>query len=244
MRPTVDALAARTRVLTFSLADEPSSGAAFDPAKGFDSYVDQVRHALEQKNISRAVVCGVSYGGLVAATFAARHPDLTCALVLVSAIPPDWSPDARIRFYLRAPRLLAPLFMLASLRLFGEILAAAGSPLKAIRQGLQQAWTVLTHMFSPLRMARRARLLEGLTLVPEIRTIASPTLIVVGDTTRDRVVPVSRTLEYTTLIPQAQTVKIPRSGHLGCMTQPDVFADLVVTFVRAHTDLPQGDHRG
>ena len=245
MRRAVDALATGARVLTFSLADEPTAHAAFDPEHGFNSYVEQVRLALDQKGLSRAVICGVSYGGLVAATFAARHPDRTSALVLVSAIPPDWSPDARIRFYLRAPRLLVPLFMLASLRLFAEILSAAGSPQRAIQQGVRQAWTVLTHMFSPFRMARRARLIDGMALTEEVALVAAPTLIVVGEEGRDRVVPVARTLEYATLIPHARTVTISRSGHLGCMTRPDVFAALVLSFVREHAGTSaQGDHRG
>jgi hypothetical protein len=42
MAPAVDALAERCRVVTFSLADEPSSGFAADPARGIDNYLDQL----------------------------------------------------------------------------------------------------------------------------------------------------------------------------------------------------------
>ena len=116
MKPAIDALAQRCRVITFSLADEPTCGAAFDERRGIDSYVDQVREALDTAGIQRAAICGVSYGGLIAAAFAARLPDRVSSLVLVSAIPPSWTPDRRVRFYLRAPRLLSPLFCIASLR--------------------------------------------------------------------------------------------------------------------------------
>ena len=74
MQPGIDALATRTRAITFSLADEPSSGADFDDAAGFWSYVDQVRNALDQSGLDKAAICGVSYGGLIAAAFAARFP--------------------------------------------------------------------------------------------------------------------------------------------------------------------------
>ena len=94
MKPAVDALATRCRVLTFSLADERTCGASFDAAHGFDCYVDQIREAMDQAGISSAAICGVSYGGLIAAAFAARHPERTFALVLVSAIPPSWRPDS------------------------------------------------------------------------------------------------------------------------------------------------------
>lgn len=102
MKPTIDALAQRCRVLTFSLADEPSSGVRFDEAHGFASYVDQVRDALDAAGVRKAAICGVSYGGLIAATFAARYPDRTSSLVLVSALPARWMPNARVRFYLHA----------------------------------------------------------------------------------------------------------------------------------------------
>src|SRR5512139_1199728 len=84
MRPTVDALARHCRVLTFSLADEPSAAARFDQERGFDCYIDQIEEALDARGVDKATICGVSYGGLIAAAFAARHPDRTSGLVLVS----------------------------------------------------------------------------------------------------------------------------------------------------------------
>src|SRR5918992_3948588 len=124
MKPTIDVLAQRCRVVTFSLADEPACGGRFDEGHGFDCYVDQVREALDTAGIREATICGVSYGGLIAAAFAARYPERAESLVLVSALPPTWTPDSRVRFYVRAPRLLTPLFMVTSLRMYREIASA------------------------------------------------------------------------------------------------------------------------
>src|SRR5262245_63288442 len=74
MKPGIDALARRTRVITFSLADEPSSGAGFDDSAGFWSYVDQVRYALDQSGIDKDAICGVSYGGVFAGGIVGRFP--------------------------------------------------------------------------------------------------------------------------------------------------------------------------
>ena len=98
MRPAIDALAQRARVITFSLADEPSSGGRFDDTGGFWCYVEQVREALDAAGVARAAVCGVSYGGLIAAAFASRYPERAASLILVSALPPSWRPDNRVRF--------------------------------------------------------------------------------------------------------------------------------------------------
>ena len=48
MKPGIDALAQHGRVITFSLADEPSARARFDETAGIWSYVEQVREARVQ----------------------------------------------------------------------------------------------------------------------------------------------------------------------------------------------------
>ena len=233
MRPTVEALSSHCRVLTFSLADEPGCDAAFDESSGFDCYVQQVREALDQANVERAFICGVSYGGLVAAAFAARHPERTQGLILVSALPPRWKPDARVRFYLRAPRLLSPIFMVASLRLYPEIAAANDSAVAGMAAAVRHAANVLTHMFSPARMARRVRLLEHTDPGAALEILSVPTLVITGEEGLDRVVPVRLTEDYLRIWPHARHVTLRRTGHLGAITRPEAFLDAVLPFVHA-----------
>jgi len=221
MKPAIEALAGSCRVITFSLADEPSSGGPLDENRGFDDYVDQVRDALDAAGLHKATICGVSYGGLIAAAFAARHPDRTSSIVLVSALSPAWKPDVRVRFYLRAPRVLAPLFMLASVRMYREIAAASDGVAAGVVAAVRLAWRCSTPMFSPYRMARRVRLLEAFDFAAAFSsTTASqtPALIITGEPTLDRVVPVSITHEYLRWWPGAP------------MTRPIDFAELVVPF--------------
>ena len=234
MRPGVEALAERCRVITFSLCDEPSSGGRFDERSGFASYVDQVRDALDQCGLETAAICGVSYGGLIAAAFAARHPERASALVLVSALPPTWAPDARVRTFMRAPRLMAMLFWLGSpFRLHREIAAAVPRRLARLRISLAYGWCVLANRPGATRMSHRVQLL--LALGPtDLSGLRTPTLVVTGEPALDRVVPVHATLEYATLIPHAHVVTLERTGHVGFVTRPLAFADLVVPFVTAH----------
>jgi 3-oxoadipate enol-lactonase/4-carboxymuconolactone decarboxylase len=231
MEPGIDVLARQCRVITFSLADEPSCGARFDDTRGFCCYVDQVRDAMDAAGVDHATICGVSYGGLIAAAFAARHPDRTASLLLVSAIPPSWTPNRRVRFYLRAPRLLSPLFIVMSVRLYREVAAAYEGLVAGLVPALAHAARVLTHMFSPLRMARRVHLLERLHLQGELAHVRVPTLIITGDPGLDAVVPVQATRSYTTLWPHAQLAILARTGHLGFITRPDEFARIAVPFV-------------
>jgi 3-oxoadipate enol-lactonase len=241
MRPAVDALAKRCRVITFSLADEPTCGARFDEATGFWCYVEQVAEAMDAVGLEQATICGVSYGGLIAAAFAARHPERVSALALVSAIPPSWTPDPRVRALIGSPRLMTPLFCIGSMRLVPEIVAARGGWIAGLLFSVRHGIRTLTNIFSPTLMARRVRLVENLGLEPEIRRIERPTLIVTGEVSMDRVVPVQMTHEYLRLLPQAKTATIPRTGHLGLVTRSDLFADLIADFA-GHT-VREGDRR-
>jgi pimeloyl-ACP methyl ester carboxylesterase len=233
MKPAVDALAARCRVITFSLADEPTCGGRFDPSDGFDSYVGQVKEAMDIAGLTSAVVAGVSYGGLIATAFTARYPERASGLVLVSAIPPQWEPNARVRFFMRAPLLLSPLFFIASLRMYKEIAAARSSVLQGMATGVRHALNALRHALSPTRMARRVRLLESMQLDRDLASLHIPTLVVTGEAELDNIVPVRLTEEYTRLWPHSERVTIARTGHIGLITRPDAFVAAVAPFVDA-----------
>jgi pimeloyl-ACP methyl ester carboxylesterase len=229
MRPAVDVLSKYCRVITFSLADEPTSGAHFDESAGIWSYVQQVHEAMDAAGIRTATVCGVSFGGLIASAFAARHADRVSGLVLASALPPSWKPDARALFFMRAPRLLSPLFCVASLRMCPEIFAAKGRwPGAAF--AVEHASTVLANMFSPRLMARRARMVASLDVEKELSRVRCPVLVMTGEPTLDRVVPVALTREYHRIWPHATEAVLQRTGHLGLITRPEEFAKLVSSF--------------
>lgn len=234
-RPAIDALARFGRVLTFSLAGEPGSGMQCNQRSLIDCYCDQIATAMTDTGLARASLCGISYGGLVAAVFAARYPERVSSLILVSALPPTWTPNRRVQTYLRLPRLCTPVFMLSSLRLATEIVSASPHLADACATSARHAWNVLTHFFSPVRMAGRISDLATLTLTDEVRQVTAPTLVLIGEPHLDLVVPVEATLDYVRLLPQAQVATLARTGHLGSITRPDAFAELVASFAGQHS---------
>jgi 3-oxoadipate enol-lactonase len=228
MAPAVDALAARCRVITFSLADEPSAECTAR-GTGFDAYVEQVARALDACGLERAVICGVSYGGLVAAAFARRYRDRVAGLALVSAIPPSWRPDGRAKFFMRSPNLLLPLFLLGSLRLYPEIAAAYDGVLRGVWAAIRQGARSLAHFPAPSRMARRAATV-GDVQINGLASVHVPVLVVTGERGLDRVVPAELTAEYTRIWPHATAVTLERTGHLGLVTRPHEWAGIIERF--------------
>ena len=244
VKPGVDALAERCRVITFSLCDEPCSEARYDERDGFGCYLEQVRNAMDQAGLTHAAICGISYGGLIAAAFAARYPARTSSLILVSALSPSWTPNSRIRAYMNAPRLYAGLFWIGSpFRLYPEFTAALPNLFERARIGLAYGWRVIAHRPSARRMSLRAKLVTEASRI-DLSSVRAPTLIVTGEPALDRVVPVSTTHEYSTLIPHAQHVVLERTGHVGIVTRPHALADLVAPFVERSEGAPSTEaHR-
>jgi pimeloyl-ACP methyl ester carboxylesterase len=238
MRPAIEALAARGRVLTFSLADEPTSGGHFDPERGFWSYVDQVGEALDASGLQRAAICGVSYGGLIASAFAVRHPDRVTSLILVSALPPSWRPDSRVAFYTRRPWLRLPAFCVASLGIYREIAAAVDPPWRARTAAVRIGLNVLRHMLHPSRTARRVQLVDGVRIEADLARVQVPVLLVTGEDALDGAVPPRLTREYLGIWPHARSETLARTGHLGLVTRPAAFAALVSEFVAEHAGSP------
>ena len=235
MSPAVDALAARCRVVSGSLAGDRGSLRPIDPTRGFDGYLEWADELLDRAGLTQVAVCGVSYGGLVALHYAAYRPERVESLILASTPSPGWKPDCRIERYLRAPRLMSPVFALSSpFRLYPEIAHAFPNP-------FARAWFALTHLhrvtrypFAPTNMAERVRLLEGVDFLSDCRRVNAPTLVVTGAQGLDRVVPVESTRQYLEAIPGATYAQIDDTGHIGLVTRPEPFAEVVGRFVATH----------
>ena len=236
MRPTVDALARRLRVAAYSLPGEPENVPPF-AARSFDDLVRQALNVMTRAGMRQAAVCGTSYGGLIAAALAARAPDRVSALILVSALPPDFEPDDRIRRCAEHPLLMAPAFLAgAPGRALPEIRRAR--PRDWVRCALGMGLEAVRAPQSPVRMASRLRLLHGQDLVAECRRITVDTLVLTGDDDLDLVVPPALSRRYLRLIPGARHECCAGTGHFGLVTRPDDFAARVQHFIhtRRHHD--------
>lgn len=231
MRPAVDALAKHHRVVTFSLCDERSSPFPCDPARAFDNYVDQVGLAMDRAGIDRAVIAGVSYGGLIATEFAARHPERVQALALVNALHSSWEPNDQQRRYLNSPILMSPMFVAtAPTRNRPEMVAALPSIASRLKFALKTGAQVLMAPASPSRMARRISWAKAHHFA-DPHAVKAPVLVLTGEADLDRIVPVDVTRRYLNEFDEAEHVVLQRTGHLGLVTRPDAFATVLEGFV-------------
>jgi pimeloyl-ACP methyl ester carboxylesterase len=222
VRPAIEALAASYRVLTFALGPECS----------IESDVARVCRELDDRRLDQAVVCGISFGGLIALRFGATQPARTRALVLASPPGPGTKLRPSHRIYTQWPYVFGPLFLAETpFRVRREVKRAL--PLRSERWSFyrSQLRTFLTAGASLQDIARRARLMEELDTAADCRSVVAPTLIVTGEPALDWVVPVKHTTEYLRLIRGARHVVLEGTGHLGAITRPAVFAAAITRFL-------------
>jgi pimeloyl-ACP methyl ester carboxylesterase len=231
MRPAVMALAKHHRVISFSLCDERTSPFPCEPEKAFENYISQVEMALDRAGIARAVIAGVSYGGLIATEFAARNPERVSALVLANALHSSWQPDSRQQRFLESPIRSVPMFLAgAAGRARAELIAALPTFAERMRFTVVQGARVVLAPGSPAKMARRVVWARAHRFA-DPHGVSRPTLIVTGEPELDRVVPVDVTCRYLDDFAGAEHVVLPRTGHNGLVTRPDAFAGVLERFV-------------
>lgn len=230
--PTVDALASLGRVFTYSLADEPTSGFAWQASLGFENYVRQLDDVVRGTGIDRPLLVGVSYGGAIVTEYAARHRHEVGGLVVASAPPPGWLP-ARARRYMAAPVLMTPVFLLgAPFRTYPEVRAAFPNGRDRWRFMSAHGRRVAAAPTSPLRMVRRLRWLDQLSFATT-EPLDVPAMIVTGEDALEKVVPPAATRQYARWLPQAPIVTLACTGHLGSVTRKREFTDCVEKVLRA-----------
>ena len=83
-------------------------------------------------------------------------------------------------------------------------------------------------------MAARVTLQQEIDFAPDCANVKAPTLVLTGEDHLDKIVPPEVTRRYQELIPGAQCVRLERSGHIGLLTQPARFAEIVTGFMNAN----------
>jgi pimeloyl-ACP methyl ester carboxylesterase len=233
MTPTVEALASRFRVGTYSLCGEPGAPPLQPSFDGDLARLDDVCRALGPEPV---VLVGVSFGGRIAVRYAAAHPDRVRALVLASAPGPGFTlPPTQARWVAR-PRLSLPAFVLtAPGRARPEQRHLFPSWTDRLRFSLRMLRHVLFAPMSSTRAAQRIRLALADDVATPARAVRVPTLLVTGEDGLDKLVPPESTRQYRGCIAHTEVARLDGTGHMGVITRAPLFASLVGRFVLGHS---------
>jgi 3-oxoadipate enol-lactonase len=235
MAPGLEALREHCRVISYSLCGDRGSGMALDGSLGFENYLRQLDDVYDRAGLTHAALCGVSYGGFIALRYAATRPERVRSLLLVSAPAPGWAPSPRQEWYLKHPRLSWPIFVVASpMRIWPEIVSAVPAWPRRVKFAVVHGVRVLLAPMVPSLAAGRVAAQQSEDFAADAESVRAPTLVITGEDGLDRVVPPAVSRRYVSMIPGARYEKLDGTGHIGMLTQPQRFADIVSRFVHAH----------
>lgn len=233
MEPSVEALAREYRVITASLPGEPGASMSFGDDADFDLFVQHLDAVLDASGVSTAILCGVSFGGLIALRYAARRSNRVRGLILVSTPGPRWRLNSSQRRYAAWPTLTSPMFAIGAVRRgWRELQVLFPSARARLSACVQTGWRVARAPAVPRRMSHRALLADRQDFEADCACVKVPTLVVTGERELDRVVPSHESMSYLDLIPGSRFQLFEQTGHLGTVLAPDRFAAIVSTFSR------------
>lgn len=224
-RGQVEPLARLGRVIVM---DGPGHGKS-EPAPRFmlEEHADALFDALGELGIRRAVIVGLSWGGMVGMRLALQHSDKVAGLALLDTSAEAESLSMRVRY-----------------RAYIAMHRRVGVPLAAFQK------VIAPRLFSPRTLVERPDLVEtayqrsmgfhreGLcrasiavvvhrkNVLPELARIRTPTLVMCG--TEDRSTPPEHSEKIASAIPHAKLVLLDGVGHMSTLEAPErVNAELV-----------------
>lgn len=206
-------------------------GSPLDSHFTVERAASHVASTLDELQVSRAILCGVSLGGYVALALARLRPTLLQALILADTRADADSPEARQKRDENSALIErdgTETFIEKSLaNLLGDTTRRERSEVVAqVREiGMSQSQNAIIAALGALRDRPDA--------TPHLAQISVPTLVLRGE--EDAVTPLQAMQDMADAIPGARFQAIPNAGHLSNIENPGAFNDAVAAFVREVT---------
>lgn len=184
-----------------------------------------VAELLDELRVQRAVVVGLSMGGLVAMELGLGHPERVAGLVLAATTAAPATPeDARAR--------RATAAQLESDGMLDHALDMAGRLFGARARRDPDIVEPVLHMMLRAQPAGAAAALRGRAERPDysqlLRGLAVPALVIAGE--EDAFASDEVVRQLVDALPDPEVLRLPGVGHMPNLEAPGAFDDAVRTF--------------
>lgn len=188
---------------------------------------DDVVATLDERGHRRAVVVGLSMGGMISQEVALRHPDRVAHLVLLGTRPPNPAyipPAADVTARMMSPPPAAQSLDEFFLQRWAGVTGPGFPTLhpEAVREMVRAIVARPTERAAVLDQARAIAAWHG---AHRLRHLDVPTSILHGDD--DPLIPVVNAMRLARLIPEARYHELPGVGHLVPYEAPAATVEVV-----------------
>jgi pimeloyl-ACP methyl ester carboxylesterase len=226
-----EALAARRRVIAIDARGFGESAPGLGGRFSVDDLADDVAALLDELDVRRATLLGMSMGGYAALAFAARHGTRLERLVLADTRAASDTVEARMRREEAIAMLRAP----------GPAGGVSPYLASSLPRLLSPAAPPALYTFVRARAEDRTdRLIAGVEALRDrpdrtsaLPGIACPTLVIAG--AGDQVTPVADMRAMASAIPDARFIVVAGTGHLAHLEAPGAFETEVSSFLEGAT---------
>ncbi|MGI4813877.1 MAG: alpha/beta fold hydrolase [Janthinobacterium lividum] len=220
--PLLEGLSAQRRVYAPALAgaDEPDDLKAFDNVHDLTIYLDDLVRAL---GLKRFELVGHSFGGMVAAEYAAMFPERVTKLVLIDSLG-LWRDDAPVVdfTYQTPPNQAALILGEADSEAVQQLLALPEEPRAKNRETVRRITSMasILHFIWPI---------PDRGLAKRLYRVQAPTQLIWGE--QDQIVPKIYAEDFAKAIGKSQVHIIAGASHTPHFQKPDAVLDKVQSFL-------------
>jgi 3-oxoadipate enol-lactonase len=195
-----------------------------------DDLAEDMVNLLDHLAIDKAIVCGLSLGGMVAQYMAADHPQRVRALVIANSCADSTAPDvvAAIQSWIEMfERPNGPLLRMQAVwpQMLNERYRASPTA-----DAFLASWQRINGKIPGSSFANVARGLQEFNSNARLKSVRVPCLVITGEF--DRLFPPSVCGEIAALISGASFSVIAGAGHLSSLDSPKQFNELLLQFLR------------
>jgi len=192
-----------------------------------DLLAEDVAKLLDERELERVVICGLSMGGYVALAFARRHPERLGGLVLCDTRAGADTDDARAARLAMAERVLAEGVGFLPEAMVQRLLG------KTTRQQRPELVEQVTETIGDQDPRGIAAALRGMAERPDstgvLGQVSVPTLVISG--MEDELIPPDEAVRMAATIRDARLIQVPDAGHLVNLEQADTVNEALLDFL-------------
>ena len=217
--------------------DGPGHGKSeVPPPFSLDDHTRAFVDALDALAIDKAILVGLSWGGMLAMRVALDHPMRVTAMALLDTSAEEESFTSRAKY--RVLNLFAKRFGMPR-----TLVARQLAPLLFGPQTLRERPELVERFrrdvggFPRAGIARAAKavVIQRESILDRLRSVSCPTLVVCGRD--DAATPPARSQAIVARLPRATLEYIDECGHMCTIEQPERLNEKLVPFVRQHVRL-------